>query len=166
MNLTLKPFSPLDGKAEWDLLQRIGPGENGFTNDGFEIPFEDFNSYLLKQIGNANSIDLKPNRVPQSLYWLLKGEKPIGFGKIRHRLNPALLEYGGHIAYCIDPRYRNKGYGRQLLTMLLEKAGYKGIDNVLITCDSTNIASQKVIVSNSGQLYKKDEKCHWYWINL
>lgn len=166
MNLQIKPFSPLDGKAEWNLLQKIGPGENGFMNDGYEVKYEEFSSYLLKQICNANSIDLKPHLVPQSSYWLMKGEVPIGYGKIRHRLNSALLENGGHIGYCIEPLHRNKGYGKILLGLLLEKAKLKGIDNVLITCNSQNISSQKVITSNSGILSKRDEKNHWYWINI
>jgi len=166
MELKLKPFSPLDGRDEWELLQRIGPGENGFMNDGYNVSLEDFPSYLLKQVGNANAIDLKPHLVPQSCYWLMKDSLPVGYGKIRHRLNSALLEHGGHIGYSIDPLCRGRGYGKMLLGLLLERARYKGIENVLITCGSENYASQKVIESNSGILSKKDEESHWYWINL
>jgi predicted acetyltransferase len=166
MNLYLKPFSPLDGKKEWELIQKIGVGENGFSNDGYDVPLEQFDEYILKNIEMANSINLKSHLVPQSAFWLMDGDIPIGYGKIRHRLNEALLRKGGHIGYCIAPEFRGKGYGKKLLTLLLEKARLKGIDSVLITCSSGNVASQRVILGNGGVLHKKDEEDHWYWINL
>ncbi|MBB6482278.1 GNAT family N-acetyltransferase [Spirochaeta isovalerica] len=166
MSLKLKPFSPLDGKKEWELIQKIGEGENGFMNDGFGIPFESFDGYILKNVEMSNGINLKSHLVPQTSYWLTDGETLMGYGKIRHYLNEALLKKGGHIGYCVAPEFRGEGYGKELLKLLLERARYKGIDSALITCSSGNISSQRVIQANGGILQKADENDHWYWVHL
>lgn len=166
MNLTLKPFSPLDDKVEWEVLQVIGEGENGFINDGYGLTFDQFEGYILKHLKMSNNVDLPAHLVPQTAYWLMKDEKPVGYGKVRHYLNDNLLKRGGHIGYCIAPEYRGKGYGMKLLSLLLEKAKFLGTDSVLITCNDTKIASQKVITGNVGMLWKTDDENHWSWIYM
>lgn len=86
------------------------------------------------------------------LYWLYDNDKPIGYGKLRHRLNNNLLELGGHIGYVIRPSERRKGYGTRLLAELVKKANEKNISRVLLTCDEANLASRSIIESNHGEL--------------
>jgi len=44
------------------------------------------------------------------------------------------------------------GYGNKVLGLALYKAKELGINKVLLTCDSTNTASRKVIEKNGGVL--------------
>lgn len=133
-------------------------GLEEFQAEGNEL------SYNLRQIKNdfeafiqtfaENSVrDVPRNkRVPDSLFWLVDGEKFIGRISIRHCLNERLEELGGHIGYYIRPSERGKGYGKKALALALTEAKKLNINKVLITCDEDNIASQKVIMANGGVL--------------
>jgi len=95
--------------------------------------------------------NLPEGLVPGSTYWLVSEEKRvIGAVNIRHRLNEALLNAGGHIGYGIRPSERRKGYATRLLSLALGKAKELGIACVLVVCDDDNIGSEKIIVKNGG----------------
>ena len=116
--------------------------------------FDDINTVdvVKKWYNYRKSINLKPNRVPQTTYWLVDGDKFIGEIGIRHELNDFLLQYGGHIGYGIRYSCWGKGYGTKMLSLALKKAKQLGLDKVLITCDNDNFASAKVIENNNGKL--------------
>ena len=130
---------------------------------------------VIKKFYNyRHNIKLKPNRVPQTTYWLIDGEEFIGEISIRHYLTDSLLRYGGHIGYGIRHSKWNLGYGTKMLALALKKAKTMGLEKVLITCDDDNIGSAKVIEKNGGvleniiknsiegkQIYTKR-----YWIDL
>jgi predicted acetyltransferase len=70
----------------------------------------------------------------------------------------------GHIGYCIRPTERGNGYGNIILMELLKKAKGNGIEEVLLTCDESNVPSRKVIEVNEGRLEEVcNGKCK-YWI--
>ena len=50
------------------------------------------------------------------------------------------------------PLERGKGYGTALLGLTLRKACEIGLREVLVTCDSGNIASVRIIEKNGGRL--------------
>jgi predicted acetyltransferase len=116
--------------------------------------------------------NLPADRVPSNTYFLMRGEKIIGRSDVRHKLNPALEIKGGHIGYDIRPGERRKGFGTLILRLTLEKAREIGLERVLITCDTDNIASAKIIEKNGGKLAKQliYEKTgtliSQYWIEL
>ena len=92
-------------------------------------------------------------KVPQTDFFLVRNQTTIiGRSSLRHWLTPALENVGGHIGYRIRPTERRKGYGTQLLALTLVEAGKLGLERVLLTCDSDNIGSRKVIEHNGGQL--------------
>ena len=95
---------------------------------------------------------------------------PAGAASIRHYLNHTNLIDGGHLAYGIAPAHRGKGYGTRILALALQKMKEMGIRRVLITCDASNIPSQKVIRSGGGRFEHEtmDEDgvpIHRYWID-
>jgi predicted acetyltransferase len=92
-------------------------------------------------------------RVPQLDFFLLRdGATIIGRSGLRLWLTPDLEDIGGHIGYRIRPGERRKGYGTRLLAMTLDEARKHGLRDALLTCDSDNIGSRRIIERNGGQL--------------
>jgi predicted acetyltransferase len=148
----------------WTMLREIGPGENGYCNDGYDVPFSRFESYLQRRVDMRNGRGLRRGRVPMTTYWLFDGERPVGVSKLRHHLNDSLRRVGGHIGYCVRPTERRKGYGTAMLGLTLGKARARGIGRVLITCREDNLPSRRIIEKNGGVLERvRDGICH-YWI--
>lgn len=101
-----------------------------------------------------NERDLLPDRVGEDKYWLVDDEKTYFIGEIaiRHRLNDALAERGGHIGYGIRYSEWNRGYGTKMLAMALKKVKEMHISHVLITCNDDNPASARVMEKNGFTL--------------
>lgn len=160
----LKELSLEDEVEIYEMLQEIGPGENGFENRGYFVEYKNFQDYLKGNLEMSKGLNLMKDCVPQTIYWLFKDEKPIGVGKLRHYLNENLMKTGGHIGYCIRPGKRGFGYGNLILSQLLKKAKECGMNKILVTCTKENLASRKVIEKNKGVLKDiKDNICR-YWI--
>ncbi|MGX7091697.1 GNAT family N-acetyltransferase [Hutsoniella sourekii] len=148
-------------------------------NEGTGIPgafglesAESFEDWLEILHQAKSEPTVAPGWVPASTYLLIDSSQPdtiIGVINIRHRLNDYLEHVGGHIGYSVAPMYQGQGYGRQLLALGLKQAYNLGLDQVLITCQSDNRASAKVIEGNGGQLENKVEHqgltYHRYWVN-
>jgi predicted acetyltransferase len=64
----------------------------------------------------------------------------------------------GHIGFAVVPWKRGNGYATRALALLLRKIGNKGLTFVELTTDPDNIASQRVIQANGGQLVGRFEK--------
>ena len=99
----------------------------------------------------------------------------IGQISIRHGLTKELEKYGGHIGYYIRYIMRNKGYGTLILRLALEYINNNfNFEQVLLTCNDTNIYSIRVIEKNGGVLFDKinntidgvDIITRRYWIKL
>ncbi|WP_217587535.1 GNAT family N-acetyltransferase [Lentibacillus saliphilus] len=164
--IELRELTTHDGTDVFEMVQEIGTGENGFDNSLYSDSFLLFQEKLLSNYEMSEGINLEPQYVPQTIYWLYVDGKPVGYGKLRHYLNQNLLQHGGHIGYVISPTNRGKGYAKILLKELLQKSKEKEIDRVLVTCDDSNMASRRVIESNNGQLEDvKDGSC-FYWIHI
>lgn len=113
----------------------------------------DFGAYLRSIAQEASGEGLRPGLVPSSTFWLLDKDREIaGVVRIRHHLTPALEERGGHIGYDIVPSKRGSGFGNEILRLGLQKAREIGLERVLLTCDSDNERSRKVIEKNGGIL--------------
>lgn len=122
--------------------------EGRYTELVLEDLKSDFEDYIQKLKDNA--VHPEGTKVPESTFWLTEGGRYIGRVSVRHRLNDKLLEEGGHIGYDIRPSERQKGYGKKILALVLPEAKKFGIEKALLTCDSANIASRKIIESQGG----------------
>ena len=95
-------------------------------------------------------------RLPGYKRWLWDGEfcGSIGFRWQRgtEALPPHCL---GHIGYSTVPWKQGLGYATQALRQLLPEAAAEGLAFVEITTDPENIASQRVIESNGGELVER-----------
>jgi len=141
-------------------------------SDRYQSALENFPAYLEQVSNYARGIKLNTDQVQQSEFWLVDGGKIVARSKLRHRLNTALEHEGGHIGYGVRPSERRKGYGTLVLKLTLEKAGDLGLNKVLLTCDTENSASAKIIEKNEGKFAgeaiskKSGKKISRYWIEL
>lgn len=136
--------------------------------------FDSIEEWLIHCQLYENQVTL-PNKnfVPCIQYMLVEEEskKIIGFLHLRLELNDSLRKVGGHIGYSIAPSERKKGYATYMLSKGIQQAKFFGISKILITCDTDNIGSAKVIMNNGGilenKIYEEHEKT-WvnrYWIH-
>lgn len=165
MNVELKQLSVNDAADVYEFLQKLPYDENGFINQCKGVPYDSFHEWLIKADDASQGIGLEDWMVPQTIFWLYADGVPVGIGKLRHRLTERLREEGGHIGYAIGPKYRGKGYGKMLLKLMLEKAGEKGIDKVLLTIKNHNISSLKVAMANGGVVEHTNEIRKHIWID-
>ncbi len=164
--IELRELTVNDGTDVFEMIQDIGTGENGFTNSLYSDSFPLFQEKLLRNYEMSKALNLEPQHVPQTIYWLYVNGKPVGYGKLRHNLNQNLLQHGGHIGYVISPINRGRGYAKLILKEILLKAREKDIDRVLLTCDISNMASRKVIEANNGELKEMKNNSCFYWISV
>lgn len=104
--------------------------------------------------------------VPQSSYWLYYGDVPVGYGRLRHRLNAALAAHSGHIGYAIARPYRGRGYGNAILELLLREAAHLGLDWVQIGANADNARSNAVIRHSGGVLLRQDGGKNFYRVGI
>jgi len=133
----------------------------------------DFPAFLHRLADDESGVELPPGWVPHTLFCLVRNGKDIvGQSDLRHHLTPELEIEGGHIGYNIRPSERRKGYGTLILALTMEKAREMGLTRVLVTCDTDNIGSAKIIEKNGGVLASQgiDERTgkhkSRYWIEL
>lgn len=101
---------------------------------------------------------IKDDRVQgQELYFFADENKIYGAISIRPKKNATTIGLEGHCGYGIRPSERMKGYGKQMLSIALNKMRSYGINPVVITCDKDNIGSAKTILANGGILIKEVE---------
>ena len=138
----------------------------------YQPALEDFPAYLRTLLDGARGVGLPPGRVPYSTFWLTSGRHLIGRSSLRHRLTRELEDEGGHVGYDIRPSERRKGYGTAILTLTLAEARKAGLSRALLTCDTDNVASARIIEKNGGRLQgravskRSGKLISRYWIEL
>ncbi len=68
----------------------------------------------------------------------------------------------GHIGYSVVPWKRQRGYATRALQLLLPQARGEGLAFVELTTEANNIASQRVIEANGGELIERFHKSAVY----
>ena len=76
----------------------------------------------------------------------------VGFCCLRHRLeyDDDDPDFASHIGYSVRPSERRKGYAKEQLRLLLQKAKEAGITRVRIICRDLNEGSRRTILANGG----------------
>ncbi|WP_334162288.1 GNAT family N-acetyltransferase [Phenylobacterium sp.] len=92
-------------------------------------------------------------RVPETHFWAVEGDRFLGSISVRHRLNPVLEKWGGHIGYAVRPSERRRGVaGAMLAEALAWCRETLPLDRVMLTVAEDNPGSQRVIEKNGGVL--------------
>jgi len=168
MNLT---FPTAEHKtAALDFRQEFfNHGEERF--DGSAMLFDAPSYAFWLEAIQAAQTRVHERYVPSSTYFAIDNEKIIGIVDIRHYLNDYLINEGGHIGYSVRPTERRKGYATKILHLALQKCQELNIEKALVTCNSDNTASEKVIIKNGG--IKENEFLedngtivYRYWIDI
>lgn len=160
--LYLRRASLDDGVEIWSMVREIGPGQNGFHNDGYTVPYSRFREFLARLVDMEHGRGLPEGFVPQTTYWAFVGTRPVGISKLRHRLTDALRRTGGHIGYSIRPSERRRGYGTAMLRATLGEAARMGMETVLLTINDTNRPSWRLVERNGGVLVHRSEGKRYY----
>lgn len=111
--------------------------------------------------------------VPSTTYFAIRKSENrlVGIIDLRHHINHHILgTWGGHCGYTVRPSERGNGYAKEMLRLNLNNAKELGINKLLITCHSDNIASKQTILANSG-IYEKTivvdgTEIKRYWITI
>lgn len=164
--LELKRLSVDDGLDIYTMLQEIPAEENGLINKANGLTFDEYKEWLIvKQRDSEQEGIVDGWKVPSTTFWLYADGIPVGFGSVRHFLTEVLRKAGGNIGYGIAPAFRGKGYGKELLRLLLNEAKGMGIDKVLVTILLDNIASQAVAIANGGVVTERTDERVFIWID-
>jgi len=98
-------------------------------------------------------------RLPGFRRWMWDGEF---CGSINLRWQPGTTELPphclGHIGYAVVPWKQGRGHAKAALRAILDEARVTGLPFVEITTSEDNVASQRVIIANGGQLVERFEK--------
>lgn len=109
-----------------------------------------------------------PEIVPMDSYFIEADDRMLGELFIRHRLNPNLDKMGGHIGYKVRPSCRDRGVATAALRLALKEMFALGIERALVTCNTTNEASRRVIEKCGGVRIEdallEDRVERRYWI--
>jgi len=139
----------------------------------YKRAIRDVRGYIRRLQGGARGANLPAGHVPGTTYWLVRGGRDIvATSNLRHRLTPHLEYEGGYIGYGVRPSERRKGYGTAVCRLTLEKARAMGMKRVLITCDTDNLASARIIEKNGGVLenrvvsHETGKMKNRYWVDL
>ena len=139
----------------------------------FDLIRNDFPAYIRHLDEASRDIGLKPGDVPCTTVWLIANDTHIlGESRLRHWLTPSLEHEAGHIGYAIRPSERRKGHGTHILALTLAKARDLGLNHVLLTCDTDNIGSARIIERNGGKLASRGisnssgKPISRYWIDV
>ena len=126
---------------------------------------EGFQRYLDRlRLDADTSIPPPENWVHTSTYWWAEGQQFLGCIRIRHESIPRLLETAGHIGYDVAPRARRRGHATAMLRAALPIAAGLGLAEVLITCDTDNVGSRRVIEANGGVLEDERSGKLRFWV--
>lgn len=112
-----------------------------------------FQLYLRELADREAGIGVPPGGSPVVTRWLVDGaERIAGVSRLRTILTPELENEGGNIGYDVPPSRRRHGFGTVLLRLTLAAARARGMDRVLVTCNTDNAASRTIIERCGGVL--------------
>jgi predicted acetyltransferase len=124
-------------------------------SDGFDflldaLPDEPWSTYLDRVEAKRLGLQVRPGWVPATFLVAEVSGQLVGRVSIRHELNAALAEVGGHIGYGVRPGFRRRGHATEMLRQGLAVLRSLGVHDVLVTCDDDNIGSARTIEKVGG----------------
>ena len=136
------------------------------------LNFNSFADFKQDCENNRLGIGLQEGWVAYTRLWLIEDDKFVGVFDLRHALTEYLKKEGGNIAYYIIPSARGRALAQEGLKLCCKYAlEVLGLNEVLVTCNASNIASYKTmkkvmfeyggVEASSIMLDDKEEKRVW-----
>ena len=110
------------------------------------------------------ALESPSNYVAATERWMVADGEYVGSISLRHTLTDLLLTWGGHIGYSVRPSARRRGHASRALALMLPLCAERGIDPVLVTCDTDNVGSRRTIEKNGGVYEDTREGKLRYWV--
>jgi predicted acetyltransferase len=164
----LRPFAPGDESAALEANEALL--EDNFPFLLFYESGEPWTGYLRRLEANRLGQPIGSMAVPASFLAASVNGELVGRISIRHDLDDWLAIYAGHIGYCVCAEHRRKGYATQMLRQGVIIARSLGVEDVLVTCNDTNVGSAATIEACGGELEsvidvnERSELLRRYWI--
>lgn len=138
------------------------------------LDIKDIDEYINFSLEQETQAKVPSHLVPATQFLFIRksDDKLIGMIQVRHYLNDYLKNYGGHIGYSIRPFERGHNYAKKMLEMTLPFCQKINISRLLITCTTSNLASQKTILADGGvfesTIHDSNNNIDYnrYWIDL
>jgi predicted acetyltransferase len=149
--VVLTPMTPGRDQEFAEMLDEFrAAGELHVYTGNFAIAWEGYAAFyeLLSKMKTGGYP--RPEIVPMDSYFIEAEGRILGELFIRHRLTPHLEKIGGHVGYKVRPSSRNRGVATAGLRLALKQLATIGVERALVTCNTTNIASAKVIEKCGG----------------
>jgi predicted acetyltransferase len=151
--------SPDDNSSIGAALRRWEPQWR--TDEGFAAYVEALRAEALPETPRPDGY------VPSWTLWWAEGDEFLGRIQMRHPLNDHLREVGGNVGYDVPPEHRRRGHATAMLRAMLPiVAEHYPVGQVLLTCDTDNVASRKVIESCGGVFEDERSGKLRYWIRV
>jgi predicted acetyltransferase len=167
--ITLTPMTPGRDEEFTEMLEEFRAAGEYHVYDGtFAIAWDGYAGFyeLLSRMRNGGYP--RPDIVPMDSYFIESQGNILGEVYIRRRLTPLLERIGGHVGYKVRPSARNRGVATAALRLALKELASLGVDQALVTCNTTNAASAKVIERCGGRriddAISEDRIERRYWI--
>lgn len=104
-------------------------------------------AYLERRIAYSKGEGLPEGWTPASTYFCIDSREILGVIRVRHGTSEYIHDVIGHIGYETKPQARGRGIASHMLSWVLH---HVLTESAIITCESGNIASQKVIERCGG----------------
>ncbi len=133
--------------------------------------YTSYDKWLKSVRLNSCEETVEEGLVPATTYLAIReqDDKLVGMIDIRHRLSDYLIQYGGHLGYCVLKSERQKGYAKLMVKFAIKMSREMGLEKILVCCYKANVSSVKTIISNGGilenEIIEEDELVQRYWIN-
>ncbi len=101
----------------------------------------DVGEFLQQLVDNAEGRNLPDGWVPCETYFCIDNQQIIGSIRWRKGTTPFIENIIGHIGYDTHPQRRGEGVAKALLNYVKTRLDVP----VILCCDKSNIASQKVM---------------------
>lgn len=145
------------GMQEYEMLQSIENGENGFMNEVFGMSYDEYKAWLINQDDFHLGKNLPQGWIPYTTYFLYNNNIPVGIGRVRHETCEYLQKIvgAGEIGYGISKPFRGKGFGNILFKELLKKCKEFGYKKITLFPYKNNVATINIMLKNGGVVVGK-----------
>lgn len=127
-------------------------------------------SWLLMLMRQAREDVARYGMNPNEIYLMVDDEERLyGYGQLRVVETDDVMTWAGHIGYSVPPDKRGRGCATVMLRLLLDMAFERGLERVLLTCDTDNEPSRRVIEKCGGvfdgyyMVPPYHKRCYWFY---